>query len=123
MTAPRAFSLEVPARADYLVMARLFVAAAAEELGSSIRCADDLRLAVSEAAGSLLPGGGAITIHVTGADDDRVAVAVRGAGKPAEPEAPADLSLGLELVRGLLGEVAVTTGDLATEIRFSAPLA
>lgn len=118
MTAAPAFTLEVPASPDYLVMARLFVAAAAEELGAGPAAADDLRLAVSEAAGSLIPGGGTVTVSVGDAAPG-VAVRVAGTGDPQEPAAPGELALGLELVRGLLGEVTVTADGDRTEIRFS----
>lgn len=119
MTGEQAFELEFPASVDYLVTARLFVAGAAAELGCGEEVADDLRLAVSEAAGSLLGSGGPITVTVSGADA-KVAVAVRAPGLPAAGEAPQELVLGLELVRALLGQVTVQTTAGETEIAFSA---
>ncbi len=116
----RRFTLEVPADSDYLTMARLFVAAAAEEVGCATDTADDLRLAVSEAAGALLDGGGPITVAVSaaGAGAD---VAVRGPGRPAGDAGVGNLVLGLELAGALLGGVTIDETDGGTVIGFSAP--
>ncbi len=116
----RHFTLEVPAESGYLTMARLFVAAAAEELGCSGDTADDLRLAVSEAAGSLLHGGGPITVAVSAAEPG-AAVAVRGPGRPAGDAGVGNLVLGLELAGALLGGVTVDENDGGTVIGFQAP--
>ncbi len=115
----RRFTLELPADSDYLTMARLFVAAAAEELGCDGDTADDLRLAVSEAAGSLLGGGGPITVAVT-EDEPGAALAVQGPGRPAGGAGAADLVLGLELAGALLGGVTIDETDAGTIIGFHA---
>ncbi len=116
----RRFALEVPADSDYLTMARLFVGAAAEELGCGGDTADDLRLAVSEAAGALIDGGGPITVALS-AEDAGAAVAVRGPGRPVGDAGVGNLVLGLELAGALLGGVTIDESESGTVIGFSAP--
>lgn len=115
----RRFTLELPADADYLTMARLFVAAAAEEFGCGSDAGDDLRLAVSEAVGSLLGGGGPISVAVSPGQPG-AAVEVRGPGMPAGDEGVGHLVLGLELADALLGGVTVDETAAGSVIGFSA---
>ncbi len=113
----RSFALELPAGSDHLTLARLFVGAAAIELGCPEESAEDLKLAASEAAGALAGGSELLRLTVAGADGT-LRLAVAGAGTPALEAVDGDLVLGLELARALLGDMTVTNGAAGTEISF-----
>jgi len=128
--------LEIPARVDYLGLARQVVAAAAAvEPTFRDERIDDLRVAVSEATTN------AIEAHVhfgsderilirCNLDDDRIEVAVLDqaggfdpAGVTAAPEATAtdrlefERGLGLPLMRSLADETAIESTDDGTIVR------
>ena len=133
---PGELVLEIPARAEYVSLVRVVVAAAAElEPDIDADRIDDLRVAVSEATTN------AIEAHATTGTDDRiriqcnladdeVAVVVHDEGVgfdpeglPALPEAhlPARLEhesgLGVSLMRMLADESEITSGDEGTDVR------
>ena len=133
---PGELMLEIPARADYVSLVRVVVAAAAElEPDIDTDRIDDLRVAVSEATTN------AIEAHATTGTDDRiriqcnladdqVAVVVHDEGigfDPAElpalpdPHLPDRLEhesgLGVSLMQMLADESEITSGDEGTDVR------
>lgn len=110
------YALQTPADPDLLTTARLFVASAARLLGCDDEALEDLKLATSEAASSLMGAGGPIRTTVT-AEASRIRVAVFGPGEIAASD-PSELVLGLELARALLGDLTVAAVDGGTEITF-----
>jgi serine/threonine-protein kinase RsbW len=128
--------LEIPARAEYLVMARQVVAAAAAvEPRLRDERIDDLRIAVSEAttnaieAHADLSAAERILIRCN-LDDDRIEVEVldrAGGFDPAavpalpDPEGPDRLQresgLGLPLMRVLADESEIQSGQGGTTVR------
>lgn len=133
----RVVELEIPARADFLAVARLVVVAAASvDAGLSEDRLDNLRLAVSEACVNAINAhdrSGAADDHILircGLSGDRVEVEVvdRGAGfdpasVPSLP-APTDPSrldfeggLGLQLMRTLTDETDIRSGSDGTAVR------
>jgi serine/threonine-protein kinase RsbW len=128
--------LEIPARPDYLDLARQVVAAAAEvEPTFRLERIDDLRIAVSEAttnaieAHADLESDERIVIRCNlGADRIEVEVVDRGSGfDPAdieampEPDDPARLrrehGLGIRLLRDLADEAEIRSSDGGTAVR------
>ncbi len=110
------FALETPADPELLTTTRLFVASAVRLLGWEGDAVEDLKLATSEAASSLMGSGGPLRTTIVG-DDAHVRVAVFGAGRPAEAEA-GSLVVGLELARAIVGGLSVAERDGGTEIAF-----
>ena len=137
-TADPVIELEIPARAEYVGLARLVVSS----LASARRAladdrVDDLKLAVSEACTN------AIEAHVGGGLDDRVTlrwseggdrlevqIEDRGPGfDPAQlPEHPPvtdperlnfERGLGIPLIRTLVDEVAFDPSDSGTSVRIT----
>ena len=108
--------LEVPARAEYVGLARMVVS----NIVSGRRVVDeemldDLALAVSEAC-TLAIGPDAASIVVTVAEDEEtVVVDVRGGsvGLPLPPDAPDPL----QLMRALVDDVEVSDGQVRLRLR------
>jgi hypothetical protein len=108
--------LEVPARAEYVGLARIVVS----NLVSGRRVVDeemldDLALAVSEAC-TLAIGPDASSIVVTVSEDDEaVLVDVRGGsvGPPLPPDAPDPL----QLMRALVDDVEVSDGQVRLRMK------
>jgi serine/threonine-protein kinase RsbW len=128
--------LEIPARADYLGLARQVVAAAAAvEPRFRDERIDDLRVAVSEATTNAIEAHAdldrdeRIVIRCNlGADRIEVEVVDRGSGfDPADveempdPDDPARLErehgLGLPLLQVLTDEAEITSGERGTAVR------
>jgi serine/threonine-protein kinase RsbW len=128
--------LEIPARADYLGLARQVVAAAAAvEPRFRDERIDDLRVAVSEATTNAIEAHAdldrdeRIVIRCNlGADRIDVEVLDQGAGfdpteprEMPEPDAPGRLEqehgLGLPLLRVLTDEAEITSGEGGTAVR------
>ncbi len=130
--------LEIPARAEFVALARLVVSSVAlsrRELADDR--IDDLKLAVSEACTNAIEAHGAIDMQerVTvrcEESDDRLEVLVedRGAGfdPTALPEHPPvtdpdrlnfERGLGIPLIRSLVDEVNFETSDAGTAVRLT----
>lgn len=128
--------LEIPARAEYLALARTVVAAAASVQPTLDDAqVEDLRIAVSEAVTNAVEahadlGSDELVVIRCDLGDDRVEVEVqdRGPGfdpgrlpELPEPEDPARLEhehgLGLHLIRELTDEHEVRTSDQGTAVR------
>ena len=125
--------LEIPARPEYLLLARLVVSAAAElEPTFADERIDDLRLAVSEATTN------AIEAHLGRATEDRIVLRCdlgddrihvevhdQGPGFDADAGAAGDVhalaegGYGLPLMRGLTDETSITSGDDGTAVRLT----
>lgn len=128
--------LEIPARPEYLGLARQVVAAAAAvEPRFGDERIDDLRVAVSEATTNAIEAHADLDrderiVIRCNLDDDRIEVEVvdRGSGfDPGgvegmpEPEDPARLhrehGLGLPLIRVLADEAQISSGETGTAVR------
>jgi serine/threonine-protein kinase RsbW len=133
-----AVELEIPARAEFVALARLVVSSVAlsrRELADDR--IDDLKLAVSEACTNAIEAHGAIDVQerVTvrcEESDDRLEVLVedRGAGfdPTSLPEHPPvtdpdrlnfERGLGIPLIRSLVDEVNFETSDAGTAVRLT----
>lgn len=130
--------LEIPARAEYVALARLVVSAMAASTGSlADDQVDDLKIAVSEACTN------AIEAHVNRAVDDRVTLRWSEGGDrlqvqiddcgpgfdPSQlPEHPPvtdperlnfERGLGIPLIRTLVDEVSFDPSDSGTSVRIT----
>jgi anti-sigma regulatory factor (Ser/Thr protein kinase) len=78
---PGEMTLEIPAEAAYAVTARLFVVAAARDLGVSEQITEDLRLAASELVANAVEAGGSGPIRLAlRGDPGTVRLEVSGIG-------------------------------------------
>jgi serine/threonine-protein kinase RsbW len=129
--------LEIPARPEYLAVARqVVVAAASVEPTFRDTRLDDLRIAVSEATTNAIDAHGTVDderiVIRCNLADDRVEVEVvdRGPGFDPEsaptappPEHPDRLEwetgLGLPLMRGLTDETEISSGERGTAVRMT----
>ena len=117
--------LTMPARAEYLILARLALAGIAREVAMSADTLADLKLAVTEACGNAVrhayPVDGADgvgTVHVVyevGPESIEITVEDEGSGVtlealPADPLAdddPAESGMGLAIIRAVTDELVV----------------
>jgi serine/threonine-protein kinase RsbW len=132
----RAVELEIPARPEYIALARLVVSAFAAGLGTlADERIDDLKVAVSEACTNAVEAHGAIatdervTVRCVALDDGlEVTIADRGggfdpAGLASHPPAtdPERLrferGLGIPLIRSLADEVEFRSSSAGTLVR------
>ena len=92
MTTRAQVNLEMPAKAEYLILARLALAGIARKVPMSESVLADLKLAVTEACGNAVQHGNAAEdglVHVrfdVGPDEIRIEVEDDGAGLPDELE-------------------------------------
>ncbi len=127
--------LEIPARAEFVALARLVVSAiAASDSTLADERIDDLKLAVSEACTNAIEAHGAVDVEervrVRCQDSDdrfQVSIADRGEGfdPTSLPEHPPvtdperlnfERGLGIPLIRTLVDEVAFDSGDGGTSV-------
>jgi serine/threonine-protein kinase RsbW len=117
--------LTMPARAEYLILARLALAGIAREVAMSETALADLKLAVTEACGNAVrhayPSDGegdpgtVRVVYEVGADAIEVTVEDEGTGVeleglPADPlaeEDPAESGMGLAIIRAVMDELVV----------------
>ena len=131
----RAMSEEVirltfPAKADYLLLARLALGGVVRDLSIGPELLADLRLAVTEACGNAVrhaygDGEGSVEVAFTVTDDRlEMVVADTGAGlelplieqllEEAEPQAvaePSDHGMGIAIIRAIVDELEVRSGE------------
>jgi serine/threonine-protein kinase RsbW len=135
--------LTMPARAEYLILARLALAGIAREVAMSEAVLADLKLAVTEACGNAVrhayPAGGGgepgtvNVVYEIGADAIEITVEDEGSGVafedlPADPlaeEDPAESGMGLAIIRAVMDELVVKprAGTRGTLVRMRKQLA
>jgi serine/threonine-protein kinase RsbW len=119
--------LSFPAKADYLLLARLALAGVARSLPVGPELLADLKLAVTEACGNAVrhayddPSKGSVGVAFVVADD-RLEMIVEdngsGIGLPVEalvseaaaPPDPADGGMGMAIIRAIVDELEVRQG-------------
>ncbi len=128
--------LEIPARAEFVALARLVVSAiAASDSTLADERIDDLKLAVSEACTNAIEAHGAISTDERvllrcSADGGTVEVSIQDRGRgfdPAQlPDHPPvtdpdrlkfERGLGIPLIRALVDEVEFSSSDQGTAVR------
>jgi serine/threonine-protein kinase RsbW len=119
-----AVQLTFPAKADYLLLARLALAGLARSLPVDAEGLADLKLAVTEACGNAVrhaypeAGGGQVAVSLTIADDAlEMIVEDRGSGMGAsrhEVREPGDPlpegGMGLAIIRAVVDELRIDAG-------------
>ncbi len=124
--ADRVVRLTFPARAEYLLLARLTLSGIARELPLDDEVLADLKLAVTEACGNAVrhayPGTGGDVSLVFAIDDARLQVTVEDYGDgiqaPDSPDDEADAldgplegGMGMPIIRAIVDELAVEPGS------------
>jgi len=129
-------ALEIPARAEFVALARLVVSAmAATDIQLADERVDDLKLAVSEACTNAIEAHGAIETAERGrlscrADDRGLEVSIEDRGSGFDPSRLPDhppvtdpdrlkfeRGLGIPLIRALVDEVEITSSQGGTAVR------
>ncbi|MGA8576328.1 MAG: ATP-binding protein [Candidatus Cybelea sp.] len=116
-TAPELVELRIPARAEWVALARLAAAVVANHLHFSIEEIEDVKLAVAEACAAVIQqeGHGEFVLLTCEALADSLRVRVRDSGRhgvaPAEPQRmnfdeARVAGLGIFLIRTLMDEVS-----------------
>jgi serine/threonine-protein kinase RsbW len=125
--------LTMPARAEYLILARLALAGIAREVAMSEAALADLKLAVTEACGNAVrhaysaDGGTVRVVYVVGPDAIEITVEDDGPGvaieeipdDPFADEDPVESGMGLAIIRAVMDELVVKpgTGGRGTLVR------
>ena len=128
--------LEIPARAEFVALARLVVSAiAASDSTLADERIDDLKLAVSEACTNAIEAHGAIetderVLLRCSADGGTVEVSIQDRGRGFDPSQLPDhppvtdpdrlkfeRGLGIPLIRALVDEVEFSSSDQGTAVR------
>ena len=121
--------LTFPAKADYLLLARLALGGIARDLAIGPELLADLRLAVTEACGNAVrhaygDGDGSVEVAFV-VSDDRLEMVVADTGAGLElplieqlletvPQAvaePTDSGMGIAIIRAIVDELEVTSGE------------
>jgi serine/threonine-protein kinase RsbW len=136
MSADR-FTLVIPARAEYLLLARLALTGVARLTDSDEEALADLRLAVTEAAANACrhayeDGDGDITIELTLRPDDGVEVVVEDAGPGFDGASVSEWraddlgedGMGLAIIRAVADDVEIgpRANGSGTRLRFTSSL-
>ncbi len=118
-----------PAKADYLLLARLALGGVVREMPVGPELLADLRLAVTEACGNAVrhaygDGDGSVEVAFV-VSDDRLEMVVEDTGSglelplieqllepepPAAPAEPADGGMGIAIIRAIVDELDVRSG-------------
>jgi serine/threonine-protein kinase RsbW len=125
--------LEVPAKPEFLLLARLAATGVGRSAGASEETIADLKLAVTEAVANAVKHAyppdspGRVTVELS-ASAGRLEIAVsdygRGLGDGAAPEEAGDLAesgMGLSIIRAIADEIDVGAGPdgHGTRVRFA----
>jgi serine/threonine-protein kinase RsbW len=115
-------TLAMPARTEYLILARLALAGIAREVPIDQGTLADLKLAVTEACGNAVrhahpAGDGVVTVRYT-VEDDAIEIRVEDDGPGIEPSVPRTLpdvelsesGMGLAIIHALVEEVEIGPG-------------
>ena len=136
MSADR-FTLVIPARPEYLLLARLALTGVARLAQADEEALADLRLAVTEAAANACrhayeDGQGDVTIKLTLSDDDQLEVVVEDDGPGFESESVAEWraeelgedGMGLAIIRAVAEDVEIGPRESGsgTRLRFTRSL-
>ena len=136
MSADR-FTLVIPARPEYLLLARLALTGVGRLAQADEEALADLRLAVTEAAANACrhayeDGQGDVTIKLTLSDDDQLEVVVEDDGPGFESESVAEWraeelgedGMGLAIIRAIADDVEIGPGasGSGTRLRFTRSL-
>ena len=136
MSADR-FTLVIPARPEYLLLARLALTGVARLAQADEEALADLRLAVTEAAANACrhayeDGQGDVTIKLTLSDDDQLEVVVEDDGPGFESESVAEWraeelgedGMGLAIIRAIADDVEIgpRASGSGTRLRFTRSL-
>jgi serine/threonine-protein kinase RsbW len=116
--------LRIPAKAEFVSIARLAVSAVASRLQFSIEEIEDVKLAVSEALVNAIARGGPRADVICESLQDGLRIRVRNFGGPVQPEAldvaradeSAAGSLGVFLIRALMDDVAYEAQNGGTDL-------
>lgn len=139
----RVVRLTFPARAEYLLLARLALSGLARELPLEEELVADLKLAVTEACGNAVrhayPGDTGDVSVVLAVDDSRLLITVEdyGAGirapdsledEAAELAGPFESGMGMPIIRAIVDELAVEQafdgrGTVVRMVKYLAPAA
>jgi serine/threonine-protein kinase RsbW len=118
--------LTIPAKPEYLILARLALAGIAREIPMSETVVADLKLAVTEACGNAVRHAyaadrGVVRVRYEMTPDEiEICVEDDGAGTTFEPETasldveldePPDSGMGLAIIRAVVDELALESGD------------
>lgn len=123
LEALRTIRLRIPARAEYVPLARLALSGLAEAAGLPDEVLADLRVALTEAVSSVVRHGHAGAISVSyELHPDRIAIEVASEGdgltplRAALPESrdPAAAELGMAIIRALADEL-----EIGSRLRFA----
>jgi serine/threonine-protein kinase RsbW len=125
--------LEVPAKPEYLLLARLAVTSVGRSAGASEETIADLKLAVTEAVANAVKHAyppdvpGRVTVELT-ASAGRLEIAVSDRGRglgdgdaPPSTDRPAESGMGLSIIRAIADEIDVGAGPdgRGTRVRFA----
>ena len=115
-------TLAIPARTEYLILARLALAGIAREVAIDQGTLADLKLAVTEACGNAVrhahpAGDGVVTVRYT-VEHDAIEIRVEDDGPGIEPQAPRALpdvelsesGMGLAIIHALVDQVEIGPG-------------
>ncbi len=116
--------LRIPAKAEFVSIARLAISAVASRLQFSIEEIEDVKLAVSEALVNAIPRGGERADVICESLPDGLRIRVRNFGGPVQPETldvsrvdeSAAGSLGVFLIRALMDEVSYESHENGTDL-------
>jgi serine/threonine-protein kinase RsbW len=116
--------LSIPAKAEFVSIARLAVSAVASRLQFSIEEIEDVKLAVSEALVNAIARGGQRADVICESTADGLRIRVRNFGGPVQPKAidvaradeSAASSLGVFLIRALMDDVTYDTREDGTDL-------
>lgn len=116
--------LRIPAKAEFVSIARLAVSAVASRLQFSIEEIEDVKLAVSEALVNAIGRGGDRADIVCESLGDGLRIRVRNFGSPTKPESidmsqpdeSAASSLGVFLIRALMDDVGYEARQDGTDL-------
>jgi serine/threonine-protein kinase RsbW len=128
--------LDVPAKPEYLLLARLAATGVGRSAGASEETVADLKLAITEAVANVVrhayPEGtpGRVTVELL-ATPDKLEIAVSDTGRglgdadlSVPDESPGEGGMGLSIIRAVADEVELTSGQdgQGTRVRFSCAL-
>jgi len=131
------YTLVIPARPEYLLLARLALTGVARHAQADEEALADLRLAVTEAAANACrhayeDGEGAVTIHLALSDDLQLEVIVEDDGRGFERESVADWDaqalgedgMGIAIIRAVADDVEIgpRANGGGTRLRFTRSL-